>query len=342
MKRDDAYAQPLKGQVTLITGGAGLIGSHITDLLLAEDVAEVRILDDFSRGTLANLREALAKAPEKIKVIEGDLRDQATVDAAVAGCDVVFHQAAIRITRCAKEPRVAFDVLAGGSLNVMEACVKHGVKKLVAASTASVYGPADVFPTDEMHHLFNNRTMYGACKVANEQMMRAFNEMYGLPFVGLRYFNVYGPRMDVHGVYTEVLVRWLDLLDEGKAPVIYGTGDQTMDFVYISDIARSNILAAKAPVADAYYNVARGEETSLKELCKALCVAHGSPDVEPKFIPLPDERRGVEVVRRLAVIENAQRDLGFRAETTLADGLAGFVAWREAEIERVAAEQAAQ
>lgn len=340
MKQDASYGQPIRGQVALVTGGAGLVGSHICDQLLAEGIAELRVLDDFSRGTMANLREAVAAAGDRLKIIEGDIRDAATVDEAVAGCDLVFHQAAIRITRCAKEPRVAFDVLATGTLNILDACVKHGVKKLVAASSASVYGPADVFPTDELHHLFNNRTMYGACKVANEQMMRAYNEMYGLPFIGLRYFNVYGPRMDVYGVYTEVLVRWLDRLDAGDAPLIYGTGDQTMDFVFIEDIARANILSAKAPVADAYYNVARGEETSLKELCASLCRAHGSADVKPEFIPLPSERRGVEVVRRLAVIENAQRDLGFRAETNLDEGLERFVQWRAAELARTEQEGA--
>ncbi|HAN31357.1 MAG TPA: NAD-dependent epimerase [Myxococcales bacterium] len=329
----------MRDQVALVTGGAGLVGSHICDLLLAEGISELRVLDDFSRGTMANLRDAMAVAGDRLQIIRGDIRNQATVDQAVAGCDLVFHQAAIRITRCAQEPREAFDVLATGTLNILDACVKHDVKKLVAASSASVYGPADVFPTDEQHHLFNNRTMYGACKVANEQMMRAYNEMYGLPFVALRYFNVYGPRMDVYGVYTEVLVRWLDRLDAGDAPLIYGTGDQTMDFVFIGDIARANLLAAKADVADAYYNVARGEETSLKELCASLCRAHGSADASPDFIPLPSERRGVEVVRRLAVTDNASRDLNFQAEVGLDDGLMRFVRWRAAELARVKAEQ---
>ncbi len=339
MRHDSKYAQPIAGQTALITGGAGLIGSHVCDQLLAAGIAEVRIFDDFSRGTLENLRGALASGGDKVKILRGDLRDQAALSAATAGCDLVFHQAAIRITQCAKEPRLAFEVLAEGTFNVLEAVREHGVKKLVAASTASVYGPADVFPTDELHHRYNNRTLYGACKIANESMMRAYAEMYDLPFVALRYFNVYGPRMDVHGVYTEVLVRWLDKLDKGEQPVIFGDGSQTMDFVYIDDIATANVLAARAPVSDAFYNVARGEETSLKQLCEALCRAHGSHEVGPAFVPMPAERRGVEVVRRLADIRNAQTDLGFRAQVELEDGLRRFVTWRNAEIARAAGGQ---
>jgi len=326
MKRSPDYAQPIAGQTAVITGGAGLIGSHIADQLIDAGIEKIRIIDDFSRGTMANLEKAMPSG--KVEVIEGDIRDVAKLNEVIEGADLVFHQAAIRITRCATENRECLEVLVNGTFNVLEACVKHDIKKLVAASTASVYGPADIFPTDEIHHLYNNRTLYGAAKVAGEQFMRAFNEMHGLPYVGLRYFNVYGPRMDVFGVYTEVLVRWLDRLDQGKAPLIFGDGEQTMDFVFVPDIARANILAARADVADAVYNVARGEETSLKELCAALCRAHGSPDVQPEFMPLPAERRGVEVVRRLAVIENAEREIGFRAEVGLQEGLDRFVAWR--------------
>ncbi len=337
MRHDPRYAQPIEGQVAVITGGAGLVGSHICDQLLAAGIAKVRIFDDFSRGTMANLADAMAAGGDRVEIVRGDLRDVDGVHDVIKGADLVFHQAAIRITHCAKEPRLAFDVLAQGTFNVLEAVRDHGVAKLVAASTASVYGPADVFPTDEMHHRYNNRTLYGACKIANESMMRAFSEMYDLPYVALRYFNVYGPRMDVHGVYTEVLVRWLDLLDKGEQPVIFGDGSQTMDFVFIEDIARANLLAARAPISDAFYNVARGEETSLKQLCEALCRAHGATDLGPRFVPMPAERRGVEVVRRLADISAAQRDLGFRAEMDIEQGLRRFVTWRNAEVARAAA-----
>ena len=337
MRHDPRYAQPIEGQVAVITGGAGLVGSHICDQLLAAGIQKVRIFDDFSRGTMANLADALAAGGDRVEIVRGDLRDVDGVHDVIKGADLVFHQAAIRITQCAKEPRLAFDVLAQGTFNVLEAVREHGVAKLVAASTASVYGPADVFPTDEMHHRYNNRTLYGACKIANESMMRAYSEMYDLPYVALRYFNVYGPRMDVHGVYTEVLVRWLDLLDKREQPVIFGDGSQTMDFVFIEDIARANLLAARAPISDAFYNVARGEETSLKQLCEALCRAHGATDLGPRFVPMPAERRGVEVVRRLAEIGNAQRDLGFRAEVDIDEGLRRFVTWRRGELARAAA-----
>ncbi|MSP93329.1 MAG: NAD-dependent epimerase/dehydratase family protein [Myxococcales bacterium] len=319
----------MAGQTALVTGGAGLVGSHICDQLIEAGIAHIRVFDDFSRGRIENLEVALATG--KVEIVRGDLRDVATVGGAVAGCDLVFHQAAIRITRCAQEPRLALEVLVDGTFNVVEACVRHGVKKLVAASSASVYGPADTFPTDESHVLYNNRTLYGACKVANEQMYRAFAEMNDLNYVALRYFNIYGPRMDVFGVYTEVLVRWLDRLDAGEAPVLFGDGSQTMDFVYIGDVARSNLLAARAPVSDAVYNVASGAETSLVGLCDALLRAAGRTDVHPTFKPMPAERRGVEVVRRLASTVAAQAELGFEAQVGLEEGLRHFIAWRAAE-----------
>jgi len=326
----DRYAQPIVGQTALVTGGAGLVGSHICDQLVEAGIGRIRVLDDFSRGRIDNLRSAMAS--DKVEVLRGDVRDPTTVDGAVQGCDLVFHQAAIRITRCAQEPRVALDVLVNGTFNVVQACVKHKVKKLVAASSASVYGPADVFPTEERHHLYNNRTLYGACKVANEQMLRAFAEMDDLPYVALRYFNIYGPRMDVFGVYTEVLVRWLDRLDAGEPPLIFGDGKQSMDFVYIGDVARANLLAAQAPVSDAVYNVASGVETTLLEMCHTLMVAAGHPGLQPTFKPMPVERRGVEVVRRLASTQKARRELGFEASVDLAEGLRRFIGWRNTEL----------
>ncbi|MHB1129437.1 MAG: NAD-dependent epimerase/dehydratase family protein, partial [Ilumatobacteraceae bacterium] len=248
--------------------------------------------------------------------------------------DVIFHQAAIRITQCAAEPRLATEVLIGGMLNVLESAVRHGVKKIVAASSASVYGPADVFPTAESHHTYNNRTLYGACKIANEGMLRAFNEMHQLPYVALRYFNAYGPRMDVHGVYTEVLIRWLDKLDSGERPVIFGDGSQTMDFVYVNDIAQANLLAMQSPVSDVVFNVASGVETSLRELCTATCAAYGKPEIEPEFIEMPSSRRGVEVTRRLADTSLAKRQINFEARTSLDQGLRQLIDWRAQELNR--------
>src|SRR5436305_10307125 len=259
---------PIEGATVLVTGGAGLIGSHIVDRLIDEGAGEIRVMDNLVRGHARNLSKATAQ--RSIKFIKGDVRDRAAVEAAVAGCDYVFHQAAIRITLCAEQPRECIDVLVTGTLNVFEAAAREGVKKVVYASSASVYGAAEVFPTGEKHHPFGNRTLYGAAKLMNEGIARHFHDMNGLPAVGLRYFNVYGPRMDVTGAYTEVFIRWLDCAERGERPQIHGDGSATMDFVYVDDVARANLLAMESPWVNDVYNVASGTETSLLELWQAI------------------------------------------------------------------------
>jgi UDP-glucose 4-epimerase len=312
----------------LITGGAGLIGSNIADLLLAEGVGEIVILDNFARGTAANL-DAI-RSSGRLRVVEGDVRDPAAVQHAMQGVDIVFHQAALRITQCAQEPRLAVEVLALGTFNVLEAAVKAGVRRVVAASTASIYGLAESFPTSERHHAYNNRTLYGAAKVFNEGLLRSFNDMYGLNYVALRYFNVYGPRMDLHGAYTEVFIRWMERIEQGQPPLIFGDGAQTMDFVYVEDVARANILAAKASVVDEVFNVASGTETSLKELADALLKVMGTT-VAPEYGP---ERKVNPVPRRLADISKARHLLGFEAQVPLEVGLGRLVAWWREERRR--------
>jgi len=312
----------LKDSRILITGGAGLIGSHIADRLVDEDVAEVVILDNFVRGQRENLADA-AKRLRKLTIIEGDITNPATVRDAMQGIDYVFHQAALRITQCAEMPRTAVNSLIGGTFNVLEEAVEAGVKKVVAASSASVYGEASYVPMDEAHP-FNNRTLYGACKVSNEQVLRSFNDMYGLPYVALRYFNVYGPRMDAWGVYTEVMIRWLQRLEEGKAPIIFGDGLQTMDFIFVRDIADANVLAMLSETSDTVCNVATGVETSLAELCSALCAAAGRADLEPIF---EAARKVNPVTRRLGATEHARTAIGFESSTVLADGLRELVEW---------------
>src|SRR5215470_7802351 len=264
----------LKNSRVLITGGAGLVGSHIADQLVDEGVAEIVVLDNFTRGSRDNLSGPFPKG--LLKVVEGDIRDAALVREVTRGIDLVFHQAAIRITQCAEDPRLALEVMCEGTFNVLEACVKENVKRVVAASSASVYGMAEEFPTAENHHPYDNRTIYGASKVFNEGLLRSFNEMYGLDYVALRYFNIYGPRMDTVGVYTEVLIRWMDRIAEGQPPLIFGDGAQTMDFIYIKDVARSNILAAKSPATDQAFNIASGTETSLLQLAQAMLKVMGS------------------------------------------------------------------
>jgi UDP-glucose 4-epimerase len=315
--------QSLKGATVLVTGGAGLIGSHIVDRLVDAGAGEIRVLDNLVRGRRDNLAAAEARRP--ITFLEGDVRDRDTVRRAVAGCEYVFHQAAIRITLCAERPRECMEVLVNGTFNVFEAAVDARVRKVVYASSASVYGAADVFPTDERHHPYNNRTLYGAAKQMSEGIARSFRDMYGLASVGLRYFNVYGPRMDVTGAYTEVFIRWLDCADAGRPPQIHGDGCATMDFVHVGDVARANLLAAQSPREDDVYNVASGEETSLLELWHAIQRVTGTYHLAPEFYP---PRKVNPVPRRLADTTRARQELDFVAHTPLEDGLRDLAAWR--------------
>jgi UDP-glucose 4-epimerase len=320
-------AVDLVGARALITGGAGLIGSTIADQLLAAGIGRITVLDNMTRGREANLAGALRD--DRVELVVGDIRDLDAVRAVTEGTDVVFHQAAIRITQCASDPRLALEVLVDGTYNVVEAAIEAGVGKVVAASSASVLGLAESFPTTERHHPYNNRTIYGAAKVFNEGLLRSFNESKGLDYVALRYFNVYGPRMDVHGVYTEVLIRWMERIENGEPPLIFGDGRQTMDFVYSEDIARANLLAATAPVTDEVFNVASGVESSLDELARTLAKVMDA-DLGPVYGP---ERTVNNVSRRLASTAAAAERLGFTAEVDLEEGLRRLVAWWRAERE---------
>ncbi|MEU3454294.1 NAD-dependent epimerase/dehydratase family protein [Micromonospora sp. NPDC006766] len=315
----------IAGARALVTGGAGTIGSHVVDQLVAGGAAEVVVLDNFVRGRRENLARALPH--DSVNLVEGDIRDVALVHELTRGKDLVFHLAAIRITQCAEEPRLANEVLVDGTFNVLEAAAAAQVRKVVLSSSASVYGLADEFPTTERHHPYHNDTFYGAAKAFNEGMLRSFHSMYGLDYVALRYFNVYGPRMDIHGLYTEVLIRWMERIESGVPPLILGDGLQTMDFVHVADIARANILAAQADVTDDVFNIASGAETSLRELAQALSDVMKS-DLPPEHGPA----RAVNgVTRRLADTTAAAEKLGFRAEIGLHEGLQGLVDWWRAE-----------
>ena len=311
----------ISNQRALITGGAGLVGSHIADLLVEENVSEIVVLDNFTRGRRENLEPSIARGP--VTIVEGDIRDRALVRDVMDGIDVVFHQAAIRITQCAENPRLALEVLVDGTFNVFEAAVNCGVEKIVSASSASVYGLAEEFPTPESHHGYNNGTFYGAAKLFNEGLLRSFHQMYGLNYIALRYFNVFGPRMDRCGAYTEVLIRWMEALAEGNPCSIFGDGTQTMDFLYIEDAARANILAAKSKATDEVFNIASGIETSLNELAAILGCVMGTT-LSPIYGPA---RKVNPVPRRLADIRKAERLLGFRTQISLEDGLERLVRW---------------
>ncbi len=316
---------------TLITGGLGLVGSHIADGLVEQGVEEIIVLDDLSRGRRSNV--TWAEANGDLRIVEGDIRDRALVERLCDGVDVVFHQAALRITQCAADPQLAVDVLVNGTQTVLDAAVKADVGKVVAASSASIYGMAERFPTREDHHPYANDTVYGAAKAFNEGLLRSYHAMYGLDYVALRYFNVYGPRMDIHGVYTEVLIRWMERIASGRPLLILGDGRQTMDFVHVADVARANLLAAAAEdVTDEAFNVATGREVSLSELAQTLLEAMDA-DLPVEHGPA---RAVNSVVRRLADTSRARDRLGFCAEVELEDGLRSLVDWWRAEQEEVA------
>jgi UDP-glucose 4-epimerase len=312
----------IDGAKLLVTGGAGLIGSSTIDLLLrAHAPAHIVVLDNLVRGSLANIERALGDP--RLCFIHGDICDAATVARASAGMDAVIHLAALRITACAAEPRRALQVMCEGSFNVVEAAREAGVKKIVAASSASIYGLAEHFPTREDHHPYNNQTWYGAAKIMLEGLLRSYRAMHGLPCTALRYFNVYGPRMDLHGRYTEVLIRWMERIAIGQPPIILGDGHQTMDFVYIDDVAAANVLALQSDLDDEVFNVASGVETSLNDLAAALIRVMGS-NLKPQHGP---ERAVNPVPRRLADTSKAERLLGFTAQVGLEEGLARLVDW---------------
>ncbi|MFZ0215561.1 MAG: NAD-dependent epimerase/dehydratase family protein, partial [Candidatus Dormiibacterota bacterium] len=283
--------------------------------------ARVTVIDDLVRGRRENL--AAAQASGRVELVEGDIRDAELVDELTRGQDLVFHQAALRITHCAEDPQRAVQTMVNGSQNVLDAAVRHKVEKVLAASSASVYGEPDAVPMTE-DAPFRNRTLYGAAKIFDEQLLRAYAETYALRYVAIRPFNVYGPRMDVYGVYTEVMIRWLQRLGRGEPPVIFGDGLQTMDFIFVGDVARSYLCAATADATDIVCNAGTGIETTLRELCRRLCVARGRPEVEVAFEP---PRKVNPVSRRLAATDLAADRLGFRATVGLDEGLNRLVAW---------------
>jgi len=302
-------------------GGAGLIGSHIIDQLAREPVKEIVVFDNFVRGTRANLASA-TKSP-KVKVIEGSMTDVATLRRVLEGADGVFLLASLWLGECVNEPRSAWETNTLGTWNVVEACQKLGVKRVVYSSSASVYGNAVAIPMTE-DHPFANRNTYGATKIANEQMFRAIHEQHKLPFVGLRYMNVYGPRMDYHGTYVSVIMKVLDRIFEGKAPMIYGDGSQMYDFVYVDDVARANVLAMKADCVDEFFNVGKGIGTTINQLVGMLLEITGSK-LKPEYLPQTTSF----VTSRIGSTEKAERLLGFKATTELREGLERIVEWRK-------------
>jgi UDP-glucose 4-epimerase len=321
----------VNGANILVTGGCGFIGSATISLLLREfSPSRIVILDNLVRGKMANVATALADS--RVEFVRGDIRDVGAVRNAIDGMDAVIHLAALRITACSADPQQAMEVMCDGSFNVVDAARLNGVKKIVAASSASIYGLAEIFPTPESHHPYNNKTWYGASKVMLEGLLRSYHDMFHLPYVALRYFNVYGERMDIHGKYTEVLIRWMERINAGEPPLILGNGLQSMDFVHVDDVARMNVLSLLSDVGDEVFNVASGTETTLNDLASTLLRIMGSK-LQPVYGP---ERQVNAVSRRLADISKAERVLGFQARIGLDEGLASLVAWWRAQREGMA------
>ena len=303
-----------------VIGGAGFIGSHIVDQLLAEPVREVIIVDNLIRGTRANLAAALGDP--RVRLVEGSITDRVLMEQVLAGTDGLFLLAALWLFECVHEPRKALEVNVDGTWNVIEAARAAGVKRIVYSSSASVYGDALTLPMTE-EHPFNNRTMYGATKIAGEQFLRAAYEQHGLPYVALRYMNVYGPRMDYKGTYVSVIMKVLDRLDAGERPVVFGDGSQAYDFVHVADVARANLLSMKSDVADESFNVGTGVQTTINELVGALLEITGS---QLTIDYRPNEQ--MFVTNRVGSTAKAERLLGFSATTSLREGLRSVVAWR--------------
>jgi UDP-glucose 4-epimerase len=313
-----------------VTGGAGNVGSHLVDAALREGAREVVALDALVRGTPENLRAALPSG--RVRFLTLDIRDAAAVREAIAGCDVVFHQAALRWTRCQEAPRECQEVMVDGTFNVAEAAVSGGVRRLVFASSALVYGDPRRLPLDEDHPL-DGSTMYAAAKIAGEQLLRAMQRVSTLHVANLRYFNVYGPRMDIRSKYVEVMVRWLNLIDEGRPLTLFGEGLQSADFVYVGDVVEANLRAAVADAPFVTANVCSGSETRMRDLAGLLLELTGST----AGVTHQPEAPGSLPARRVGDPERAERELGFRAETTLREGLMALIDWRAAELATAAA-----
>lgn len=313
----------------LVIGGAGFIGSFVVAELLREPVAEVIVYDNFARGKQAYLAESLQDPHCSIFPFGGDIREIDILNKAMEGIDAVVCLSAMWLLHCKDFPRTAFDVNIAGTFNVLEACVQNKVEKLVWSSSASVYGDAVELPMTEAHP-FNNKNFYGATKIAGEAMATAFNDRYGLPVIGLRYMNVYGPHQDQTAAYTGVIPIMLNKIDAGEAPTINGDGSQAYDFVYVEDVARCNVLALKSDTTFGFYNVGTQVQTSIKELCD-LILALKQSDIEVIYKPYSADDARALVKNRIGSIEKAERELGFRYQYSLREGLEKLIAWRNSQ-----------
>lgn len=305
----------------LVTGGAGFVGSYIVEKLIEKGAQKVIIIDNMIRGSLRNMNGFINN--DKVEFIEGDIRDYELMDKVISSVDYVFHLAALRITRCAENPVEAFDVMSKATFDIIELCRKHGVKKIIYSSTASIYGLAQNFPTPETDNPYDNKTFYGAAKLFGESMLKSYKDMYGLEYVALRYFNIYGERMDTEGKYTEVMIKWLDCIRNNKAPLIFGDGSTSMDFVHVEDVAKANIAALESEVTGEVFNIGNQRETSLKELLNIMLDVTNStltPEHRPDNTINP-------VSKRIADISKAKELIKYSPSISLEDGLKRLYNW---------------
>jgi UDP-glucose 4-epimerase len=319
----------LTGSRIAVIGGAGLLGSHIVDQLLLEPVSEVLVFDNLMRGQLESLAGAMRDP--RVRLIRGTMTDQEALRDALTGIDGVFQLASLWLGECLTDPRSAWEVNVLGMWNIVEACLDLKVKRMVYSSSASVYGNALFTPMTE-EHPFNNRTTYGATKIACEQMLRAMHQQHKFPYVGHRYMNIYGPRMDYQGTYVSVIMKVIDRIWAGERPLIFGDGSQVYDFIYVEDAAKANVLSMKSDCEDEFFNIGMGEGTTINQLVKILLGLMGS-DLEPEYRPQEQSF----VTYRIGSVDKAERLFGFRATTPVEEGLRRVLQWREQERGRVSA-----
>lgn len=319
----------IRGKKFLVVGGAGLIGSHVVDELLKNDIGEVIVYDNFCRGTNENIAQAVKDSRCRVYDVGGDILQTDILDSAMREVDGVFHLAALWLLQCYDYPRSAFDVNMKGTFNVLEACVKNRISRVVYSSSASVYGDAISEPMTE-DHPYNNTNFYGATKIAGEHMCRAYYHRYHLPYVGLRYMNVYGPRQDYKGTYIAVIMKILDRLDQGLAPIVYGDGSQAYDFIAVQDCGWANVCAMKSESVDSFYNVGTGIKTTIKELTNILL------DLTQSKLEIQYEAAGKTFVKnRVGCPNKARSEIQFTAQTGLQAGLKKLIEWRAEHKEEV-------
>ncbi|MFC2097381.1 NAD-dependent epimerase/dehydratase family protein [Bacteroidota bacterium] len=319
--------EKLKDSKILVIGGAGFIGSHLISELLKHPVKEVIVYDNFARGKMENISKSLSDDRCYIFPLGGDIRDTDILNVAMKDVDYVFHLAAMWLLHCKDFPRTAFHVNIEGTFNVLEACVNNNIKKLIYSSSASVYGDAVHVPITE-EHPFNNKNFYGATKISGEAMLTAYNDRYGLDFIGLRYMNVYGPGQDQHAVYSGVVPIMLNKIEDNEQPVINGDGSQAYDFIYVEDIANANIAALNSNVKNGYYNVGTEEQTSIRELCDTILKLKNS-NLKVKYVPYSYDDVRQLVQNRIGSRQKAEKEINFKYKYSLKQGLQKLIDWRK-------------